>query len=137
MKTRAKGLAALATALVVGVSVFAQQQSQGARPQQQPSQQHGDHTKMSMGDMMKKCREHCQATTGSIDQTQAAMARARQSNDPAQMRAALEEGEKSLAGMKEHMSTCMGMMDMMKNMHGHMGGQMKSKGTQSRPKSRN
>jgi len=43
---------------------------------------------------------------------------AEQSNDPARMRAALGQARKSLAEMKNHMSMCMNMMDMMEKMHG-------------------
>ena len=65
---------------------------------------------------------------------------AKQSNDPAQMRAALEEAQKPLAGMKDHMRMCQHMMSMMQNMHGGMGGpmggMMREKGPQSGTESR-
>lgn len=79
----------------------------------------------SMDDMMKECRTHCQTTTASIDQLTTKMEAAKQSNDPAQMRAALDEAQKPLTEMKEHMTGCMGMMSMMEKMHGGMGGMMK------------
>jgi len=49
-------------------------------------------------------------------------------NDPAQMRAALDQAQKPLAEMKDHTTMCMNMMSMMQNMHGsmsssHMGGE--------------
>lgn len=112
MKTRVTGLIALGAALLLGVSavVLAQQQSQPAKPQQTMDKM------MSMDDMMKSCREHCDKTMSSIDQTNATIEKAKQSNDPAQMRAALEQGQKSLTEMKDHMSMCMNMMDMMQKM---------------------
>ena len=79
----------------------------------------------SMDDMMKECGTHCQATTTSIDQLTTKMEAAKQSNDPAQMRAALEEAQKPLTEMKDHMTGCMNMMSMMQNMPGGMGGMRK------------
>ena len=79
----------------------------------------------SMDDMMKECRTHCQATTTSINQLTKRMDEAKQSNDPAQMRTALEQAQQPLAEMKDHMTGCMNMMSMMQNMHGGMGGMMK------------
>ncbi len=73
---------------------------------------------MSMEDMMKECRKHCEATTNSIDQTMRMMEEARQSNDPAKMRAALDSAQKPLAEMKDHMAMCMQMMDRMRQTHG-------------------
>lgn len=49
---------------------------------------------------------------------------AKQSNDPAKMRAALDQGQKQLGEMKEHMTMCGNMMSMMEKMQG-MGGMMK------------
>jgi hypothetical protein len=94
----------------------------------------------SMDDMMRGCRTHCQATTTSIDQLMKQMDEAKQSNDPAQMRAALDEAQKPLTEMKDHMTMCMNMMGMMEGMHGgmggHMGGMMQEKGSKSDAESR-
>src|SRR5688572_29865904 len=75
----------------------------------------------SMETMMQDCRTHCQETTASIEQMMTTMRQAHQSNDPAQMRSALEQTQKPLAAMKDHMTSC---MSMMQQMHGGMGGQM-------------
>ena len=106
MKRHANRYLAIAAALLLGGSALAQQD-----PQQKPSQ-------MSMDNMMKGCREHCQQTTASIDRLMQTMEEAEQSNDLAKMRAALDEAQKPLTEMKEHMSMCMNMMDMMQKMHG-------------------
>lgn len=101
----------------------------------------------SMDDMMKECQTHCQATTTSIDQLTKRMDEAKQSNDPAQMRAALDEVQKPLTEMKDHITTCMNMMGMMQGMGGgmgghmmgeggHMGGMMQEKGAKSGAESR-
>jgi len=60
---------------------------QGAEPgqQKQPGKQ-----MMTMDEMMKECRKHCQETAKSIDQTTKTIDEAGQSNDPARMRAALD-----------------------------------------------
>ena len=81
--------------------------------------------KMSMDEMMKECREHHQSMTKSIDQMTKMMEAAKQSNDPVKMRAALDQGQKQLSEMKEHMTKCGNMMSMMEKMPG-MGGMMKS-----------
>ena len=52
-------------------------------------------TQMSIADMMKQCREHCQATRTSVDTTLATIKDAKQSNDPAKMRAALRSRSRS------------------------------------------
>ena len=109
--------AMVTTGLLVSSSVLAQQSQQN--PQVQPGQM------MSMGDMTKGCREHCEAMTKSMDQMAKTIAEARQSNDPAKMRAALDQAQKPLGEMQEHMKMCMSMMTMMQNMQQKMGEQQK------------
>ena len=81
----------------------------------------------SMETMMKECQTHCQETTASIEQMMTKMHEAKQSNDPAQMRTALEQAQKPLAEMKDHITQCMNMMSMMQQMPGGMGSQPKGK----------
>jgi uncharacterized protein HemX len=88
------------------------------------AQQSGMSGPMSMETMMKECQTHCQETTASIDQMKTRMEKAQQSNDPAQMREALAQAQQPLAAMKDHMASC---MSMMQQMHGGMGGQMPHK----------
>jgi hypothetical protein len=76
---------------------------------------------MSMGTMMRDCQAHCQETTASINHMRMTMSQAQQSNDPTQMREALEQAQKPLAAMRNHMAQCMSMMGMMQ---GGMGSQM-------------
>ena len=75
---------------------------------------------MSMGGMMKECSEHHQSMTKSIDQMSKMMQEAKQSNDPAKMRAALDQAQKQLTEMKEHMAMCSNTMNMMQKMQGGM-----------------
>ena len=89
-----------------------------------PAQPATSGKKQSMDDMMQECRSHCQETTAAIDQLTKRMDEAKQSNDPGQMRAVLDEARQPLAEMKDHMTMCMHMMSMMQGMHGGMGGQM-------------
>ena len=88
------------------------------------AQQSGMSGHMSMETMMKECQTHCQETTAAIDQMKTTMEKAQQSNDPAQMREALTQAQKPLAAMKDHMASC---MSMMQQMHRGMGGQMPHK----------
>ena len=117
----------IVAALALPVFVVAQQPASPGQPK-------------SMDDMMKECRTHCQATTASIDQLTKRMEEAKQSNDPGQMRAALDEAQKPLTEMKDHMTECRNMMGMMEHMHGgmmqggsvgHMGGTMREEGSSS------
>jgi hypothetical protein len=110
-----KALVGMSGALLMTTTIAAQQPS-GSRQAPQRAQQ-----TMSMDDMMKGCREHCQATTKSIEQTMKMMDDAKASNDPAKMRSALDQAQKPLAQMKEHMGMCMDMMKMMESMHGKSG----------------
>ncbi|MBY0497420.1 MAG: hypothetical protein K2Y23_24725 [Cyanobacteria bacterium] len=103
-----QSIAVALVTLLLGVAAVAQQT---AKPSQKMDQ-------MSMGDMMKGCREHCQATTKSLDQLATTVADAKASNDVNKMRAALDRTEKSLTDMREHMKMCMNMMNMMEKMHG-------------------
>jgi reverse gyrase len=98
-----------------------------SQEKQQPSHKSEMKTmgKMSMDEMMKECREHHQSMMKSIDQMTKMMEAAKQSNDPVKMRAALDQGQKQLSEMKEHMTMCGNMMSMMEKMPG-MGGMMKS-----------
>jgi uncharacterized protein YlxW (UPF0749 family) len=105
-------LLAIAAALLLGGSALAQQDQQQKPPMTQSKPQ------MSMDDMMNGCREHCEQTSASIDALMKTMDEAKQSNDPAKMRAALDQAQKPLADMKQHMNMCMNMMGMMQKMHG-------------------
>src|SRR6266478_686591 len=81
--------------------------------------------KMSMDGMLKECSEHHQAVTKSLDQTSKTLEGAKQSNDPNKMRAAIDEAQKQLADMKDHMAVCGNMMNMMQKMQGGMKGSSK------------
>lgn len=112
--------------VIVLTLILAGQQAPG-QEKQPPSQKSEMKPmgKMSMDEMMKQCREHHQSTVKSIDQMTKMMEGAKQSNDPVKMRAALDQSQKQLSEMKEHMTKCGNMMSMMEKMPG-MGGMMKS-----------
>jgi len=112
---------------VVFASVLASNSAPGQEKQPpSPSGQMKSMEKMSMDDMMKDCMQTHQAGMKSIDQMSKMMEGAKQSNDPGKMRSALDQAQKQLAEMKEHMSKCDKMMSMMEKMDG-MGGMMKGK----------
>jgi hypothetical protein len=112
--------------LVAVVSVFILSAQQASGQEKQPSQkgQMKSMGKMSMDDMMKECKEHHQSAMKSIDQMTKMMDGAKQSNDPVKMRATLDQSQKQLGEMKEHMTMCGNMMSMMEKMQG-TGGMMK------------
>jgi hypothetical protein len=108
---------------VAVVSVFTWSAGQ-VRAQEQPPAHKGEMKstgKMSMDEMMKDCKEHHQSAMKSIDQMTKMMDGAKQSNDPAKMRAALDQSQKQLGEMKEHMNMCGNMMSMMEKMQGTSG----------------
>lgn len=87
--------------------------------QMQNGQMHNGKT--SMNQMIQGCHKHMQSMMKANAQTTKDIEAAKQSNDPAKMRAALDEAEKALSPMNEHMKGCMRMMKMMQNMHGNGG----------------
>jgi hypothetical protein len=109
MIKRVSTITAIGAALWLSAATFAQRAQV-----KQPQKPGAASEQMSMADMMKNCREHCQATSASVDKTLATIKEARQSNDPAEMRAALDQIEKPLTDMTDHMGMCVKMMDMMK-----------------------
>lgn len=111
---------------VAVVSVFTLIAGQVLAQEQRPAQKGEMKStgKMSMDEMMKDCKEHHQSAMKSIDQMTKMMDGAKQSNDPAKMRAALDQSQKQLGEMKEHMTMCGNMMSMMEKMQG-TGGMMK------------
>ena len=115
MKNRNYLVIAIAVLLIIPLGVLAQ----GEKPENAPKKEHG--MMMGMHDMMNSCREHCQKTSASVDKVLTSLRDAKVSNDPARMRAAIDEAEKPLGMMQEHMSMCMKMMNMM---HGRGMGKM-------------
>lgn len=113
--SRHQGFLAIGLAAVLSGSIMAQSQTPSGQQKQTPSTQRTQ--TMSMPDMMKNCQEHCQATSKTIDQLTRTINEAKNSNDPGKMRAALDQAQKPLAEMKEHMNMCMNMMSMMQKMH--------------------
>jgi hypothetical protein len=108
------------TVMIILASAFLSAQ-QPPGQQKQPSQK-GEMKSMgnmSMDGMMKECSEHHQAVTKSLDQTSKTLEGAKQSNDPDKMRAAIDEAQKQLADMKDHMAMSGNMMQKMQ------GGMMK------------
>ena len=139
MKLLCKTFLALTAAAALAVSVSAQQPSSS---NQQPNQgmpgmqgmQMNTGQKLSNNKMMQDCHKNMQTMMQSNDQATKEIEAAKQSNDPAKMRAALDTAEKALNGMNDHMKTCQSMMDMMQNMGGMMGGQQNQKKQPTPPK---
>ena len=110
------------TVVIFLASGFLAAQQPSSQQEKQPSQK-GEMKSMgnmSMEGMMKECSEHHQAVTKSLDQTSKTLEGAKQSNDPDKMRAAIDQAQKQLADMKDHMAMCGNMMNMMQKMQGGM-----------------
>jgi hypothetical protein len=120
----------VAVSMTMATGMWAQQTNTGSgqnmQMQHEPGMQMKDGQmqpgqKMSMDSMMQSCHKHMDAMMASNAQTTKVIEAAKQSNDPAQMRAALDEAEKALSPMNKHAVACRNMMNMMKNMQGNSG----------------
>lgn len=122
-----KVVIAAGTLLALGGAWGIAQESQEGRSEMGGMMQHMMNqpgSQMPMGEMMQDCKEHHQSAMKSMDEISKILEDAKQSNDPAKMRSALDESQKHVSEMKEHMATCGNMMSMMEKMQG-MGGMMK------------
>jgi vancomycin resistance protein YoaR len=110
------------TVVMILASGFLSAQQASGQQEKQPSQKSEMKSmgNMSMEGMMKECSEHHQAVTKSLDQTSKTLEGAKQSNDPDKMRAAIDQAQKQLADMNDHMTMCGNMMNMMQKMQGGM-----------------
>ena len=137
-QTRALALA-VAVALMLAASAWAQQPSSNNAQQMQDMKdmpgmqmnngQMQNSKKMSKDQMMQSCHKNMQSMMDSNAQTTKDIEATKQSNDPAKMRAALDEAEKALSPMNEHMKSCISMMNMMQSMNGK-GGMMSGESAQ-------
>ena len=117
MKSLRTSLLTIAAAALLAASL-AGQQSTGSNNQpmgnMQGMQMNSGQTQpdqaSTKGQMMQSCRRNMQSRMNSNAQI-------------TKMRAALDEAEKALSPMNEHMKSCMGMMSMMQNMNGMKGDQ--------------
>jgi hypothetical protein len=112
-----KHISKIALIAALSLGFVGAQESRASSPQQQNRSMQGMHKGQTHG-MMQNCHKQMQTMRQSNDRTKQDIDAARQSNDPAKMRAALDEADKALSSMNEHMSACMGMMNMMQGMHG-------------------
>ena len=122
MKTYKQFLFAMIATVGVAISATAQQPASGTNSDKQMSDmksmqgmQMQNGQKDSGSQMMQGCRKHMQSMMDGNAQTTKDIEAAKESNDPAKMRVALDEAEKALSPMNEHMKGCMKMME---NMHG-------------------
>jgi hypothetical protein len=72
-------------------------------------------------DMVTACHTQCQATSTMIDALRTRLQAARDSNDPTQMRAVLDEVLQQQTAMQDQMKQCMQTMGARPSMHGDMG----------------
>lgn len=145
MKSLRYELLALAVTAALALSASAQQATSNPSSQNQGMQgMQGMHGQMqsgqmqhgNMNQMMQDCHKNMQNMQQSNNRTRQDIATAKQSNDPVKMRAVLDEAEKALTSMNDHMAMCRNMMNMKQNMHGMMGSGMMG-GQQSKPQTQN
>jgi len=80
---------------------------------QEAAQSGNNSSTMSMGKMMKQSRQHCQAGTAAMDRMSQMMSKLREdANDPAKVRADLDEMQEQTKSLSENMNKCMKMMNM-------------------------
>ncbi len=72
-------------------------------------------------DMVTACQTPSQAMSTTIDALRTRLQAARDTNDPTQMRAVLDEVLQQQTAMQDQMKQCMQTMGMMPSMHGGMG----------------
>lgn len=137
MKSLKNSLIAIAAAAALALSASAQQpnasnQQQNQGMQGMPGMQMNKGKNASNNQMMQDCHKNMQSMMEANTHTTKDIDAAKQSNDPAKLRAALDEAEKALSGMNDHMKMCMDMMSMMQNMNG-MGGMMSNQQQTQKP----
>lgn len=121
MKPKSNVVLAIAAAAALAFSVAAHQTSQGNDQSMTGMQGMPDQQGTTMRKMMQMCRQNMGPMTQSNDRLKKDIEAAKQSNDPSKMRAALDEVEKALDSLTDHMSNCMSLMNKMQNMRGTSG----------------
>ncbi|HWQ54051.1 MAG TPA: hypothetical protein VN442_10230 [Bryobacteraceae bacterium] len=124
MRIQSLAVIAVATAFSFTTPVMVKAQ----QPEQEKKEGQQQDGMMSMDNMMKECRQHCQRTRESAANLEKTLEDAKQSNDPAKMRSAIEQAQKPLAAMQSHMNMCMNMM----GMHGKGGMMQGGQGEQKK-----
>lgn len=95
-------------ALVIWCSVaFAGAQTGTSTTQGSAQEKQKGMMQAGMAGMMEHCQMHCRDNMTAMNALSKQIDEARQSNDPAKMRAALDAVAKHHAGMRQHMQTCM------------------------------
>lgn len=121
----------LFTASALAIAATGQQSS---TPSQQQGMSGMQGQRGTMSRSMQDCHKNMQSMLQTNEKARQDIAAARQSNDPAKLRAALDEADKALAGMNEHIQMCQPMMQHMQGTGGMMSDQQKTSGKQTTPK---
>jgi len=115
MKSVRNSLLAIAAATGLVLSMAAQQtnQQENQGMQGKKGMQMGKGQKSSNSQMMQDMQKDMQSMMDSNAQTTKDIEAAKQSNDPAKMRTALDDAQKALTGMNDRIRKCMDMMGKM------------------------
>jgi hypothetical protein len=99
----------------LAIALSAQQPTSNSRQQSQDMQSmqamQGDQKQDQMDGMMQDCQKNMQSMRQQHERLRTEIEIAKQSNDPAQMRSALDKAEQALTASDTHMSNCMSMMN--------------------------
>ena len=112
MKRTGNAIAVVLLVMFIGVALAVAQHNHAAMSQAPAGQGSGE-------EMMKSCQKHGSETMAALDQLEKTIAAGRESNDPAKMKAALDEAQKQVATAKHHVGMCP-MMSGGKMQHGGM-----------------
>lgn len=108
MKQLTHAALAITTTALLALSAFGQQSNAGSNQPIQGMQMSGG---TMSGNGMMECQKDNKSMMNHNSKTTKDIEAAKASNDPAKMRAALDEAEKALTPMNEHMHRCMNMMN--------------------------
>lgn len=115
MRNRVK-MAMMALVLLLSAGVVLAQHNHGSSSGQSAQQNSGE-------DMMSSCRKHVSESIAALDKLEKTIAAGRESNDPARMKAALNQAQTEAAEARHHVSMCPMMSE--GNMHQDMHHDMK------------
>lgn len=125
MRSRIKVVTFLAAGFTLLLTALVLSRQAATAMGQEAAQGDNSSSTMSMGKMMKQCRQHCQAGTAVMDRMSQVMSKlSEDASDPAKVRADLDEMQKQMKSLSENMNMCMKRMNMQGGMMDSSGGGM-------------
>lgn len=141
MKNRIVMTTLVTLLFVITLALFAStQQIAGSQAQQKSQPQTGGKAvptgvePMSMDEMLRKCRQHCESSTTMLESVIRQAEDAKKSGELPKMQSALDNAEQQAQEMKKHMEMCLSMITMMQGVHGQTNIQQDQKQPANTPK---